>query len=41
MLLISPAAFTATLSAAEATRLFIAGVTAGTTAAAVVAKKKK
>ena len=35
-----PAVFTATISSAEATKLFIAGVTAGTAAANVIKKKK-
>ena len=35
-----PVVFTASVTAAEATQLFITGVTAGTAAAAVIKKKK-
>lgn len=35
-----PVVFTTTISSAEATKLFIAGVTAGTAAANAIKKKK-
>lgn len=40
MVLAIPAVLTASVTAAEATQLFITGVTAGTTAVAVIKKRK-